>query len=72
MEKTALSLRKSEAKILVVDDRADNLVSIEAILEKDNYTIVKANSGKAALKVLLNDHDFSLILMDVQMPELNG
>jgi signal transduction histidine kinase len=64
--------RRPDAKILVVDDRADNLVSIEAILEQDNYTIVKANSGKAALKVLLNDHDFSLILMDVQMPELGG
>ena len=72
MEKAASPVRRSEAKILVVDDRADNLISIEAILEKDNYSIVKANSGKAALKVLLNDHDFSLILMDVQMPELNG
>ena len=72
MEKPAIHVRRSEAKILVVDDRADNLISIEAILEKDNYNIVKANSGKAALKVLLNDHDFSLILMDVQMPELNG
>ena len=72
MEKTANPVRRSEAKILVVDDRADNLISIEAILEKDNYTIVKANSGRAALKVLLTDHDFSLILMDVQMPELNG
>jgi len=72
MEKTANPVRRPEAKILVVDDRADNLISIEAILEKDNYTIVKANSGRAALKVLLNDHDFSLILMDVQMPELNG
>jgi len=72
MEKTASPVRRPEAKILVVDDRADNLISIEVILEKDNYTIVKANSGKAALKVLLNDHDFSLILMDVQMPELNG
>jgi len=72
MEKADLPLRKSDAKILVVDDRADNLMSIEVILEKDKYTIVKANSGKAALKVLLNDHDFSLILMDVQMPELNG
>jgi signal transduction histidine kinase len=59
-------------KILVVDDRADNLMSIEAILEQDKYTIVKANSGRAALKTLLNDHDFSLILMDVQMPELGG
>ncbi len=63
---------KSDIKILVVDDREDNLFSIEAILEKDNYTIVKANSGRAALKVLLTEHDFSLILMDVQMPELNG
>ncbi|HEX6846056.1 MAG TPA: response regulator [Chitinophagaceae bacterium] len=72
MEKAVNPVRNSEAKILVVDDRADNLISIEAILEKDNYTIVKANSGRAALKVLLNDHDFSLILMDVQMPELNG
>jgi signal transduction histidine kinase len=63
---------KSDIKILVVDDREDNLFSIEAILEKDNYTIVKASSGRAALKVLLNEHDFSLILMDVQMPELNG
>lgn len=72
MEKTALSVRKPDAKILVVDDRADNLISIEAILAQDDYTIVKANSGKAALKILLNDHDFSLILMDVQMPELSG
>lgn len=65
-------LAKSEIKILVVDDRADNLFAIEAILEKDNYTIVKANSGRAALKILLTQHDFSLILMDVQMPDLNG
>ena len=63
---------KSDIKILVVDDREDNLFSIEAILEKDNYTIVKANSGRAALKILLSQHDFSLILMDVQMPDLNG
>lgn len=63
---------KSDIKILVVDDREDNLFSIEAILEKDNYTIIKANSGRAALKILLTQHDFSLILMDVQMPDING
>src|SRR5258705_4334835 len=63
---------KSDIKILVVDDREDNLFSIEAILERDKYTIVKANSGRAALKILLHQHDFSLILMDVQMPELSG
>ena len=64
--------RKSDIKILVVDDREDNLFSIETILEKDNYTIVKANSGRAALKILLQEYDFSLILMDVKMPNLNG
>ncbi|MGN6602250.1 MAG: response regulator, partial [Ginsengibacter sp.] len=58
--------------ILVVDDREDNLLSIESILEKDHYNIIKANSGRAALKILLNRFDFSLILMDVQMPDMNG
>lgn len=65
-------LNKSEVKILVVDDREDNLFSIETILERDNYTIRKANSGRAALKMLLNEQDFTLILMDVQMPDMNG
>lgn len=59
-------------KILVVDDRPDNLLSIESILERESYTIVKANSGRAALKILLKEFDFSLILMDVQMPDMNG
>src|SRR5215813_9983814 len=63
---------KSDIKILVVDDREDNLFSIETILEKENYSVVKANSGRSALKILLNEHDFSLILMDVQMPDMNG
>ncbi|WP_157580853.1 sensor histidine kinase [Segetibacter koreensis] len=64
--------RQSDVRILVVDDREDNLFSIETILEKDGYTLVKANSGRAALKILLHQHDFTLILMDVQMPGMNG
>jgi signal transduction histidine kinase len=63
---------KAEIKLLVVDDREDNLFSIETILEKDNYTIRKATSGRQALKILLKEFDFMLILMDVQMPDLNG
>jgi signal transduction histidine kinase len=59
-------------KILLVDDREDNLMSIEAILGTEGYFFVKANSGKQALKVLLNEFDFALILMDVKMPNLNG
>ena len=59
-------------KILLVDDREDNLLSISSILEQDGYTFVKANSGRQALKILLKEFDFALILMDVKMPNLNG
>lgn len=59
-------------KILLVDDREDNLMSIEAILGNENYRFVRANSGRQALKVLLQEYDFALILMDVKMPNLNG
>lgn len=63
---------KTDIKILLVDDREDNLLSIEAVLGEDNYKFSKAYSGKQALKILLKEQDFSLILMDVQMPDLNG
>jgi signal transduction histidine kinase len=59
-------------KILLVDDREDNLLSIETILEPEGYELIKANSGREALKVLLVQFDFALILMDVKMPNLNG
>jgi signal transduction histidine kinase len=61
-----------QAKILLVDDRDDNLVSIEAILGTDGYRFIKASSGREALKILLTQFDFALILMDVKMPNLNG
>ncbi|HEX5168869.1 MAG TPA: response regulator, partial [Cyclobacteriaceae bacterium] len=61
-----------DSKILLIDDREDNLTSIEAILEPCGYQFVKAKSGKEALRILLNECDFSLILMDVKMPNLNG
>jgi signal transduction histidine kinase len=59
-------------KILLVDDREDNLLSIETILQPSGYKFVKANSGRQALKILLNEFDFAMILMDVKMPNLNG
>ncbi len=59
-------------KILLVDDREDNLLSMETILEPDGYELVKANSGRQALKILLAEFDFAMILMDVKMPNLNG
>ncbi|CAN5591148.1 response regulator [soil metagenome] len=65
-------MKKPEIKILLVDDREDNLFSIETILEQEEYHFTKANSGREALKILLKEQDFNLILMDVQMPDLNG
>ena len=58
-------------KILLVDDRPKNLVALEALLEDLGQTLVKANSGRQALKQLL-DHDVAVVLLDVQMPGLDG
>src|SRR5689334_9165020 len=61
-----------QPKILLVDDREDNLLSIEAILAPDGYQFVRAYSGHQALKILLKEFDFAMILMDVKMPILSG
>ena len=63
---------KSVIKILLVDDREENLLALETILEKPDYCFVKANSGREALKCLLEDQDFYLIIMDVVMPGMDG
>jgi CheY-like chemotaxis protein len=59
-------------KILLVDDRTENLFALEVILSDENYLCVRANSGKEALDILSNDPDFAIILMDVQMPVMDG
>ncbi len=58
-------------KILIVDDRPENLYSLESMLAEDNRIIIKAGSGQEALKIAFNE-DLSLILLDVQMPEMDG
>lgn len=57
--------------ILLVDDRAENLLTLDAILEPLGERLVRAHSGDEALKCLLTD-EFAVILLDVQMPGLNG
>ena len=59
------------AKILLVDDQVENLVALEAVLEPLGQTLVRAAYGHEALGYLLRD-EFALILMDVQMPDLDG
>jgi PAS domain S-box-containing protein len=61
----------SPVKILLVDDRPENLLALEAILEGHGYDLVRATSGEAALKQVLRN-DFAVILLDVQMPGMNG
>ena len=63
--------RAAPVEILLVDDRAENLLALEAILEPLNQTLVRAHSGDEALRKLLL-HDFAVILLDVQMPGING
>ena len=63
---------KYPVNILLVDDLPENLFALELILCNDNYKCVKAHSGNEALKILLHDQDFAIILIDVQMPEMDG
>jgi signal transduction histidine kinase len=59
-------------KILLVDDNENNLMSMEVVLEKEGYSFSKATSGREALRILLREEDFSLILLDVKMPTMDG
>lgn len=60
-----------DAAVLLVDDRDENLLTLEAVLEPTGCRLVKARSGDEALRALLRD-DFAVILLDVQMPGLDG
>ncbi|GIH94015.1 two-component system response regulator [Planobispora siamensis] len=59
------------AKILLVDDREENLIALEAILSSLDLVPVRARSGEEALKALLSN-EFALILLDVRMPGMDG
>jgi len=62
---------KNDINILIVDDRQDNLLVLESLLEDMNCNIIKATSGNEALSLML-DYEFALVLLDVQMPDMDG
>jgi len=62
---------ETKAKVLLVDDRPDKLLALSAILEDMGQDVVTARSGQEALRCLLKD-DFAVILLDVNMPQMDG
>lgn len=64
-------MTSSKPKILLVDDIRENLIALGALIRSDDLDIHTAESGEAALEMLLK-HEFALALLDVQMPAMNG
>jgi signal transduction histidine kinase len=79
MERTSNSAPREEprgdlaqkASILLVDDREENLIALEAMLKELGHDLVRAGSGQEALRLMFNQ-DFAVILLDVRMPEMDG
>jgi diguanylate cyclase (GGDEF)-like protein/PAS domain S-box-containing protein len=61
----------SDVKVLLVDDKEQNLVALSAVLDLPGVTVVCVQSGKQALRYLLNE-TFAMILLDVNMPGMDG
>jgi signal transduction histidine kinase len=59
-------------KCLLVDDRAENLVGLRALVAQDGVEVLEAGSGPEALEILFADSDVALALIDVHMPEMDG
>jgi two-component system, sensor histidine kinase and response regulator len=63
--------KSKKINVLAVDDRKENLLAIESILDAGEINLIKATSGNQALSLMF-DYDFALVLLDVQMPGMDG
>jgi PleD family two-component response regulator len=71
IDQTEIMNSEKKVNILMVDNEQSNLAALEAILECLNQNLIRATSGKDALRHILEE-DFGVILLDVQMPDING
>jgi diguanylate cyclase (GGDEF)-like protein/PAS domain S-box-containing protein len=71
MSLAQMDVSVSNQVLLVVDDREENLIAMEALLSNREWDVRTVNSGEAALQCLLKE-DVGLVLLDVQMPEMDG
>ncbi len=62
----------SDKKVLVVDDDARNIFALTSVLEEHNMNILSADSGREAIRILQDDPDVDIVLMDIMMPEMDG
>lgn len=62
----------NEFTILLVDDRPENLIALEEMLAQEGRTFIKASSGNEALRQVLKNNQIGLIMLDVQMPDMDG
>jgi two-component system, sensor histidine kinase and response regulator len=67
----AMPATQQPVSILLVDDKPENLVALEELLRQPDRRLVRASSGNEALRLLLK-HDFAVVLLDVEMPEMDG
>jgi CheY-like chemotaxis protein len=72
LEGAGAAAGRTPARILAVDDKQPNLLALEAVLAGLGHEVVTAESGQAALKALLDGTGFAVILLDVQMPDMDG
>ena len=62
----------SGKKVLIVDDDMRNIFAVSTVLEEHEMVIVSADNGRDAIKILENDPDVDIVLMDIMMPEMDG
>lgn len=65
-------MEKKKIKVLAVDDSESNLIALQAVFSGTDFDIIEAHSGAEALKILTTNQEVAVVLLDVQMPEMDG